>query len=524
MAEPSTQHRRQLVQSSTLGAGIALAALLLGLVNYFGWKYYQRFDWTEANLYSLSEKSVNVTRSLDRDVEVVVFTSPAAPLADEVQELLARYEALTPRLQVRVIDPVKNLVEAQRLLEELDARYVEGSVKVVFRSGGERRVIEESDLAEMDFSSLQFGGEPEIEAFTGEEAFTGALVELSSGERPKVLFTTGHGEKKLDDFSGGGFQGVQELLGRDNVDFESWASLGQPAVPEGTDLVVVAGPTTPFVEPELQLFDDYLARGGRMLWLLDPVVRADGSLVDLGVGGWLAGYGVQVADDVVFDLDQAVPFFGAETFFVGSYGDHPAVKALSQGDLRVIFALARSVGEAGDAGGYQVTRLAETGPGGWGETDLASLPRVEAGEEDVQGPVSLAVAVEAEGEGESENGAALDDEAGEAAGGEEGEGEGEEAGAGEPATPRPGMRMVVVGDSDFGSDALLGSAANAVLLDNTFNWLLARETLLGIPPKKPEQVRLSLTSDQLLQIYLILGALPLAAIVAGVMVWARRRR
>ena len=54
MAEPSKPHRRQLVQSSTLGVGILLAALLLGLVNYFGWKYYKRFDWTETNLYSLT--------------------------------------------------------------------------------------------------------------------------------------------------------------------------------------------------------------------------------------------------------------------------------------------------------------------------------------------------------------------------------------------------------------------------------------------------------------------------------------
>lgn len=506
---PREKGRRPLLESGTLGAGVVLAALLLVGVNYFGWKYYQRFDWTASDLYSLSEKSANVARSLEQDVEVVVFTSPAAPLADEVAELLARYEAASPRIRVRTVDPLKNLAEAERLLEELGTRYVEGSVKVVFSSGDDRRVFEESDLAELDYSALQFGGEPEIEAFTGEEAFTGALVELGSGERPKVVFTTGHGEKKLDDFSGRGFQGAQQLLGRENVDFETWASLGQPAVPEGTDLVVVAGPTTPFVEPELEVFDDYLSRGGRMLWLLDPVIRADGSFVELGVEEWLAGHGVEVGQDVVFDLDRGVPFFGAETFFVESYGDHPAVKALSQGDLRVIFALARSIDGGEVADGREVTRLAETGADGWGETDLAALPRVEKDDVDVAGPVGLGVAVE----GPSADGA---DAGGGAERDEGGAPEGDGAGA--------GFRLVVIGDSDFGGDGLLGSAANAVLLDNVFNWLLARETLLGIPPKKPEQVRLSLTGDQLLQVYLVIALLPLAAIVGGVVVWMRRRR
>lgn len=84
--------------------------------------------------------------------------------------------------------------------------------------------------------------------------------------------------------------------------------------------------------------------------------------------------------------------------------------------------------------------------------------------------------------------------------------------------------MLVVGDSEFASDSQLRSAGNGVLLDNALNWLLARETLLGIPPKRPEQTRLILTGDQLLRIYLLTALLPLAAIVAGVAVYVRRRR
>lgn len=508
MAETMSDSRRKLVKTSTLSAGIVLSAALLALVNYFGWKYHKRFDWTESQLYALSEKTLNVVGSLEEDVDVVVFSSPAAPLAEPVKEILARYQATSPHLKVRFVDPAKNLLEARRLLEQYETRYVEGTVKVVFNRGSQRRIFEESDLAEYDYSALQLGGEPTVESFKGEEVFTSALVGLSAGELPRILFTTGHGELKLDDVSGAGLRSVRELLGRDNVEVEEWPSLGKASVPEGTDLVVVAGPTTSFVPPELAVLADYLAGGGRMLWLLDPTLTADNELVDLGLKDWLAGYGVRLGDELVFDLDRAVPFFGAETFFVETYADHPVTRALRQADVRVIFALTRAVGAGEAVDGYQVTELLKTGAAGWGERDLAALPNVEAGDDDLAGPVSVGVAVEAGGE----------DDVVEAADGGEG---GTEAGE-EP--PGDGMRMVILGDADFASDGLIASAGNPTLVDNAFNWLLEREAFLGIPPKKPEQVRLNLNGEQLWTAVLFVFALPLAALAAGVVVYFKRRR
>ncbi len=493
MSTTPASTRRPWLEGSLLGAGVLLAALLLVAVNYFGWKYHQRFDWTKTQIYSLSEKSLNVVRSLAKDIDVIVFTSPGAPLADEVQELLSRYQAVSPRLEVRVLDPVKNLAEAQRLLEQYQTRYSQGSIKVVFDDGTERRIFDEANLAEFDYSAIQSGGAPQIEAFKGEEVFTGALVELSSGKKPKVLFVTGHGEKRLDD-PGSGFRGLQQLLSRNNVETGSWASLGQSAVPEGTDLLVVAGPTASFVPPELDAFSAYLALGGRMLWLLDPPIGPDGGIGDLGLDDWMSRLGVKLGRDVVIDPGKTVPFFGAETFFLESFGDHPVCKALTEAQLAVILSLARSVGKASEAPGYTLTELLKTTGDGWGETRLDAPAQKDPGE--VVGPVPVGVAVEAIAGGA--------DAAGEAA--------------------KPKARLVVLGDSNFASDELIASNGNAVLLDNAFNWLLARESLLGIPPKKPEQARLNVTGDQLLKIILSIALLPVAAIAAGVAVFLRRRR
>ncbi len=74
----NTNMSRQLVKTGTLSAGVLLVAALLLIVNYFGWKYHKRFDWTEDSIYTLSEKSENVLKDLKRDVEFVVFLPPGS--------------------------------------------------------------------------------------------------------------------------------------------------------------------------------------------------------------------------------------------------------------------------------------------------------------------------------------------------------------------------------------------------------------------------------------------------------------
>jgi ABC-type uncharacterized transport system involved in gliding motility auxiliary subunit len=487
-------NRRRLVRTGTLSAGVLLTAALLLIVNYFGWKYFQRFDWTGSQLYSLSEKTENVLKDLQKDVELVVFLSPEQQdLYEPTREVLERYRAASPRVKVRFVDPEKNLIEAQQLAR----KYNLSSTGVVVVSGEDRRVVDSADLAELDFSSVQFGGEPQMAGYKGEQLFTSAILQLAEGRKPKILFVTGHGEHSLDDRGPKGFSGAQQILGADNFEIEEWASLGKPGVPPGTDLVVIAGPTGSFVQPELDAFTAYLNGGGHMLVLLDPVLgpAAGSGLVPTGLEGWLARYGVQVGQNIVVDPGNPLPFFGPETIFLRDYGDQPIVKSLAQGNLPVLVSLARSVGRAPDATGQTVTELMRTTAQGWGENNLAQLEKVEKDAADVPGPVSLAVAVERLPPA-----------------GQEGK--------------QAGLRLVVVGDSDFADNQLLeANVSNQVLLSNALNWLVERESLLGIPPRKTEQVKLSLTEGEMRSVYLLtLLALPGLAIIAGAVVYFRRRR
>ena len=190
---------------------------------------------------------------------------------------------------------------------------------------------------------------------------------------------------------------------------------------------------------------------------------------------------------------------------------HPIVQSLEQAQYPVIFALARSVSRRAATEGVEITTLLETSAEGWGETGLDRLDAVERGDDDTPGPLSVAVAVAPR----TEAGPDPDDPDAPAAGDEPADAE----------TATDSWRLVVFGDSDFATNGQLANVGNPTLLANAFNWLLEREKLLGIGPKQPEQVRLTLTPGQLSGItWGSLLGLPGLAVTAGVLVWFRRRR
>jgi hypothetical protein len=291
-------------------------------------------------------------------------------------------------------------------------------------------------------------------------------------------------------------------------------------VPQGTDLLVVAGPRGNFVEPELDALGRYLDRGGRMLVLADPELDAQGGLISIGLERWLAERGVAMGDNLVVDPSSTLPFFGAETIFVRGVGTSPVVESLVQAELPVIFALSRSVGLGTVPATMQGSTLLETSAEGWGEVDLANLRGVEKGASDLAGPVPLGVAIAPKKSADSPGHDELEEEML-----EEPE-PGETAATEKPGEQGPDWRLVVLGDSDFLRNGHLRSVVgNPTLASNAFNWLLERQKLLGIGPKKPEQARLTLTPGQLSAItWLVLGGLPLLAVAAGVTTHFRRRR
>lgn len=530
MATPSTEQRRQMVQGSLLGIGVLLALLLFGMVNYLSMRHYQRADWTRSKMYTLSEKSEQVASQVKQEVEMVMIRGIAGEdeLGLAAEELLSRYAAANPTfIKKRVVDLVRDRLEAQQLVQEYE---ISEDTAIILATADDRRFIGRSDLAQYDYSGVQLGQQPVMQAFTGEEAITRALLELVEDRQPKVVFTRGHGEAPLDVGGMRSLSAARNYFDKENFAVETWKSLGATSLPEGTDLVVVAGPTVGFLPEELEMFSRYLAAGGRLLVLLDPALNETGLPVDLGLKAWLAEYGVDIEDDVVIDPGSEAAFVGPEIVATASYGLHPIVDPLAAGEAPVIFSLARSVrrldGAAGIAATAEITELVRSSDQAWGETDFANLDAYAFDEADVPGPVSLGVAVSlplnamATGEDAAADALAAGDPSLAANDGEIMD----EAETSDEGAQAEG-RLVVFGDLDFATDVSVGNVGNSSLLLNTFNWLVQREYLISIERDPPDQTRLSMSSSELVQIILLVLVLqPGLAVLTGIIVYRMRRR
>ncbi len=503
---------RKVVVGGSFFLTIVSALAVALMINWLSFRHYRRLDWTHSRVYSISEQTRQILAKLDQPLRMIVFL-PAegqqrSPVFDEVRELADRYAAASPRIHVEYVDPFRNRMRAQEVAQKYG---LQRASTVVFEYGeGEavrKHFVDESRLAEYDYSHLAFGERPKVEAFKGEEAFTAAVKGLID-RKLRVVFTSGHGEASFKGSADQDFATAAEALRRENYEVEEWTGLAAETVPEGTDVLIVGGPKKAFLPNEVEAVRRYLSGGGKVLFLLEPVFGSDRKLlVATGLEPVLSEWGVKLGQDIVVDPSSALPLFGADTLYTNRFRNHPLTRGLEA--FPMILPLARSVAGAGNPPeGYSADVLLETSREGWGETDLAGLPQVKKEESDTQGPVPLIVAVGHKLKSVEER---IEEKL-------PAPGKGAEA----ASRPRPEARLVVVGDSEFAANVLFERNSPHFLA--SINWLAVREESLGIPPKKTGKVALHLTPEQLFRVdLLIFLVLPGLAIAAGLGVWWRRR-
>ena len=329
--------------------------------------------------------------------------------------------------------------------------------------------------------------------FAGERAFTAALIYVTDPKPLKAYFLTGHGEHGIDDKSEDvGYLKLACLFGENCITNESLELLGTNQVPMDCNLLVVAGPTTALKDEELEKIDQYLSQGGRLLALFSVQSLNHG---ETGLEKVLAKWGVEVGHNIITDPERTLG--SGRDVIVESFGNHQIVNPLLQSSLHMI--LPRSVGklrsrpQAADA--PRVEEIAFSGPKSFEEIPLPGLKSFVKSTTRPPQPYPLIVAVE--------KGAIKD-----------------------VITGRGTTRMIIVGDSVFLANHMIDSAANRDFAGYAVNWLLDRPQLLeGIGPRPVKEYRLIMTKTQLQSTeWILLGALPGAALLLGSLVWLRRRR
>ena len=134
-----------------------------------------------------------------------------------------------------------------------------------------------------------------------EYVFTDALRILTQKEVVKVAFLEGHGEAEehfvysLTESLSRYYQVDRGVLGDD------------PNILNDYKVVIVAEPQTEFSESDKYILDQYIMRGGRVIWLVDGVATNGevGKPNDLGLTDQLFTYGVRIQPMMLLDIQCA---------------------------------------------------------------------------------------------------------------------------------------------------------------------------------------------------------------------------
>lgn len=491
--------KRRLTIGANVMAQILLAVALFAMVNWLVSRHYRRFDWTSTRYYALSEKTKQTLEALREPVDVVVFIPESSQIEyvqkvlQDVRDLLKEFQLYgRDRLRVEYVDPQRDLARARALVDKykLDAPDV-----VIFASGSRHKYVRLDEMVELESAGFMMGGGQRVRAFKGEGEFLAAIQRVTEEEPPKVFFLTGHGERDPDNFDRqNGYSTIAQYIRRDNIEVQKWNLLQQQTLPTNAAVVVIAGARTPYSSAELRELSRYLREGGRMMVLLD-------ARVDSGLKPLLEEWNVKVGEDIV--VASGGRLLGAELVLVEAlgtdYGFHPIVNPL--GGINTIFPYGRTVRQLPRTDrptgpdSPRVTELVRTPAAFWAETN----PDPEAMEytptEDERGALPLAVAVEASRPA------------------------GVELSVGQ-------TRLVVIGSSSMvANSTIAGAPGNLDFFMNALNWLLQREQLIAVAPKRPQEFSLSMTPAQARAVYVLsIAGLPLAVAIVGLAVWIQRRK
>ncbi len=341
-------------------------------------------------------------------------------------------------------------------------------------------------------ASVSYQGRRTVVMANPEEQLAGGILNVVRGRPRRVLFTTGHGERQPG--------GDQRHLGRlvAALDAENYEpdllSLANGPIPADADLVVVAGPELDFQPDELAALAQYLKAGGGVVLLLDPV-----SLPNLSA--MLASMGIRLGEDIVYDPEKRVLGTDGlaaivENFRRGNPISEPSNNPIESG---VVLPSARTVDVAGQVPGVAAESVARTGESAWAMADLDRARRGETPSivtKDQQGPLSLMVVAE--------------------------------VGAGGPDERRG--RLVVIGDTDFATDAYLDVLGNRDVILNAVAWASHEDALAGDRPTDvPEVARplspLVLTEAQARTLLVgVTVVQPAIVLLAGLLIVGLRRR
>ena len=436
---------------------ILVIIAVIVVANLLGDRYNKSYDATANKRYSLSEQTAKIVKGLKQDATITYFNQSGR--FRDGKDLLDEYANLSPKVHVKYVDPDKDPQEAR-----------------------------EAGIRNYGTAIVQVGAKKEEAKSMTEEGITGAFIRDLKSNTRTVCFVQGSGEHQIDDSDREGLSKFKDLVAKDNYQSKSVDLLQTAEVPSDCTVLLIAGPTRNYEQPEVDAIKKYVENGGRAFFMLDPPLKMGRSNIadNDALSGVLQSWGVTVEKDLVVDRLGQLVGLGAQVALVAEYSRQPIVSEM-KGETTG-FPLSRSL-DIKNTDKTTAEKLFDSSGGSFATTNLNS-PAVKASDPtNKKGPLPLAA-----------------------------------AGTYNTGKEKLQGRFVVFGSSTWALNQFITFNGNEDLALNAVNWLSSDEDLISIRPKPQDDRRITMTRAQMgLVRATSLFVLPLIIVVAGVGVWWKRR-
>ena len=328
----------------------ALVLAVVVMLNYLGAQFFHRFYLSSQTNVGLSSRTLAVLNSLTNQMTVTLYydTHDQNNFYPTLLALANEYHAANKNISVRTVDYVTDPGDAEKVKEQYNLPGAPTSPNappnkdlIIFACGDRHDVVPGEAIVQFqtvplgandpDFDpgqkELQFRKKPV--AFNGEVMFTSKLLALAHAQPFRSYFLQGHGESSLADTGDNGFSKFGLTLAQNDILVNNLELLGDTEVPPDCNLLIIAAPTKPLAESELQKIDKYLAQGGRLLALFNYASIQQPT----GLEPILQKWGVNVLPTYVKDQQNSI---GGQVVVVRRFNPKTFVNPLTQLALEMV--------------------------------------------------------------------------------------------------------------------------------------------------------------------------------------------
>ena len=213
-------------------------------------------DITKTKLFTLSDTSKQKIKDIQTDVTIYIVG-----LGEEssVKDLIKQYTKTNEHIKLEIIEDINkrvDLKEKYAITEQIQGIFVE--------TNEQKQKIELEDLYTYDYVTSE-------QIDISEEKITNAIVNVTTKEKTHVYFLTGHGEYNVKQEQ----TLLERYLQNENYEVNNLDLLVTKDIPKQVDAIIIQSPQKDFLEEEVNLLEEYIKKGGKLLYLSDPLITKE---------------------------------------------------------------------------------------------------------------------------------------------------------------------------------------------------------------------------------------------------------